>query len=225
MSRCPTVLSGTGILKEMSDGGVRLFRFVMWRSTAKGIRALLVSATVLAVAAACSDSPDPKPGSTTTTTPPVTATTAAAAPTTRAFPSPTYTKPPSRNLTRPPGVAPLGGTPCSFALGAIHIFAASWAANQVGPVMQGRKVADSEWTEAAGLLGGYHDGIENTRSRMKDAHVPQSFAVFSDLADADTAISEAVEAAKAKDESNVMSIFVKSLAAEDHLVESCGALG
>jgi hypothetical protein len=141
-----------------------------------------------------------------------------------ASPATSYTKPPTRNLTRPPGVAPISGSACTYALTSIHIFAASWAANQVKHVNAGQPVPDDVWADTARLTDDYHGGITTTRSRLKDAHIPESFPVYGDLADADAAISEAVAAAKAKDNSQVMPIYLKALAAEDHLVESCSAL-
>jgi len=144
--------------------------------------------------------------------------------TSAAAPSASYTKPPSRNLTRPAGVAPISGSTCTYAQGDIHIFAASWASNQVKWVQRGQKVPDDTWAETVSVTEGYHEGMAMTRSRLKDAKVPESFAVYSDLADADAAISEAVAAAKAKDDSTVLAVYAKARTAEDHLTESCSAL-
>ncbi|WP_433041155.1 hypothetical protein [Dactylosporangium sp. CS-033363] len=189
-------------------------------------RALLATvgaAAVLTVATACSGSHPTAEG----TTPPPASTAPTAAPST-AGPSPTpaasYTKPPPRNLTRPPGVGTISGSTCTYAVSSIHIFAASWASNQVSVVQRGRQVPDDVWAETARVTDDYHTGIATTRSRLKDAHIPESFPLYADLADADAAITEAITAAQAKDSSQVMPIYFKALTAEDHLVESCSAL-
>ncbi|GAA3265256.1 hypothetical protein Dvina_16595 [Dactylosporangium vinaceum] len=135
-----------------------------------------------------------------------------------------YTKPPSRNLTRPAGLAPVPDSTCSYAQSSIHIFAASWASNQVKYVQRGQPVPDDTWADTARLTGDYQQGITTTRSRLKDAHVPETYIVYSDLADADAAITAAITAAKAKDDTQVMPIYTKALTAEDHIVESCSAL-
>jgi hypothetical protein len=174
---------------------------------------------VLTLAAACTGSSHQGAGGTVAASslpPPSTATSGP--------PSAEYTKPPSRNLTRPPGVAPIPAPTCTDAQIDIHIFGASWSANQVKPVTAGRPVPDAVWAETARVTGGYHTGIAKSRSRLRTAGVPASFVVFRDLDDADAAISEAVEAANAKDDSKVISIYVKARTAEDHLVESCAAL-
>ncbi|MFI5913168.1 hypothetical protein [Dactylosporangium sp. NPDC051541] len=203
----------------MSDGGAGLFKVLTI------LRAAGAAGTVLALAAACSDASEPQTApsvglTSTPAAPAVSATTPAAS----AAPSATYTKPPSRNLTRPAGVAPISGSTCTYAQGDIHIFAASWASNQVKWVQRGQKVPDDTWAETASVTEGYHGGIAMTRSRLKDAKVPESFVIYSDLADADAAISAAVAAAKAKDDSTVLAVYAKARTAEDHLTESCSAL-
>ncbi|MFB9406553.1 hypothetical protein [Dactylosporangium matsuzakiense] len=135
-----------------------------------------------------------------------------------------YTKPPSRNITRPPGVGTVSGSACTYALSSIHIFAASWASNQVSVVQRGQPVPDDVWADTLRVTADYQTGIATTRSRLKDAHIPETFPAYSDLADADAAITAAIAAAKAKDSAPVMTIYNKALTAEDHLVESCGAL-
>ncbi|WP_433220623.1 hypothetical protein ACQP00_18340 [Dactylosporangium sp. CS-047395] len=196
------------------------------RSTARGVRAVALTAAALAFAAACSDSSDPQAGTSTAPTAPATTPAAPSSTPTTSGPSaaPSYTKPPSRSLTRPAGVAAIPGSACSTALSDIHIFAASWAANQVKYVARGQQVPDDVWAETAQVTDNYHQGIGITRGDIKAAKVPESFPVYGDLADADAAITEAVAAAKAKDSSNVMSIYFKARTAEDHLVESCSAL-
>ncbi|GAA3283516.1 hypothetical protein Dvina_38505 [Dactylosporangium vinaceum] len=204
----------------MSDGGAGLLKvFTILRSAA-------VATVVIALAAACSDEPAPQtaPSAGVTSTQPAPAL-SPATPSASAAASPSgYTKPPSRNLTRPAGVAPISGSTCTYAQGDIHIFAASWASNQVKWVQRGQKVPDDTWAETVSVTEGYHGGIATTRSRLKDAKVPESFVVYSDLADADAAISEAVAAAKAKDDSKVLAVYAKARTAEDHLTESCSAL-
>ncbi|MFB9239662.1 hypothetical protein ACFFWC_29725 [Plantactinospora siamensis] len=205
-----------------------MFRIMMRRPTAPSLRAVAGAAMVLALAAACSDPAHPPTAAPTTAgvtnTAPTDSSNAPATPEASTPPSPTYTKPPSRNLHRPPGVAKLSGSVCAYGESAIQFFATSWAASQVQPVTEGRPVRDSVWAEAVEVLGTYHTGIAKTRSKLQAAGVPKSFVVYQDLADADAAIAEGIAAARAKDDSKVIPIYLKSRTAEDHIVESCSVL-
>ncbi|WP_433088136.1 hypothetical protein ACQP1P_19640 [Dactylosporangium sp. CA-052675] len=195
------------------------------RATTRGVRAAAAAVTVLMLVAACSDDKKPPVGSPATSAPgsPVAPATTAA-PATSGPPSASYTKPPSRNLTRPAGVAAVSNSTCGYAQVAIHFVAASWGNNQVPVVTAGHKVPDDMWAEGAQVLPTYKGGIEDSRSRLKSQKVPESYAVYQDMADADAAIDAAIAAAKAKDDSRVIPVYLALRTAEDHFTESCGVL-
>lgn len=195
------------------------------RSTARGVRAAAGAVAVLALVAACSDAKDPQVGNPATSAPGSPAAPATtAAPTTSGPPSASYTKPPSRGLTRPAGVAAVSNSTCGYAQVAIHFVGASWGNNQVPYVTKGQKVPDDVWAEGVGLLPTYKGGIEDSRSRLKSQKVPESYVVYQDMADADAAIDAAIAASKAKDDSKVIPVYIALRTAEDHFTESCGVL-
>jgi hypothetical protein len=179
-----------------------------------------VSAAVLAALAGCGSTP---PAAAPSSTPPTaTATPDTASPT--ASPIPSYTRPPSRGLTRPPGVRPVSGTPCDPASTDAHFYEVAWFSGFASYASQGRTVPDFQWAGAAGDLKEYLGGAPKARAALQAAGVPAGYLAFKDLADLDAAMRQGITVAGAREDDRVLPVYFAVRTAHDRLIESCGAL-
>ena len=139
---------------------------------------------------------------------------------------PTYTPPPSRGVTRPPGLGHISSNICAFASISAQGFIGAWSSGLVAYVQDGEKVPDFQWQDAARVLPSrsFSDGVKNARTGFQQAGVPANHPVFSDLSELEAAMREGIAVAKAKDETKVMAVYFRLRTADDHLTESCGAL-
>jgi hypothetical protein len=203
-------------------------RHVMsWRWGVPGVHAVVPVVAVLALAAGCDSTPSGHAAGTPAATTPATtpATTAAGTTDTSTVPAiPSFTPPPRRHLSRPPGVGRVPGSACDPASIAVHFFIAAWYSGVASYAVRGESVPDFQWADAARVLPGFRSGVARSRVRLLAAGVPRGFVVFQDLADADGAVREGVAAAKAKDDSKVLPVYFTARTAEKHLVESCSVL-
>jgi hypothetical protein len=194
-----------------------------WCWGASGIRTTASVAVLAAVLAGCRG--DPSTQASPTTTPPTTAvTTPPTTDTPTATPIPSYTPPPGRGLKRPPGVAPVKGTPCEPALADEHIYEVSWYGSFATYAEDGERVPDFQWTGADKDLQRFRGGIGVSRAALRAAGVPTVYAAYRDLAELDAAMRDGIAVTRARDEDKVLSVFFRLKTAHDHLLESCSAL-
>lgn len=186
-----------------------------------GAPAVISTAVLLA---GCSGSPDPQPSGSTSapsSTAPVT-TSPTVAPTTPAIP--TYTPPPSRNLRRPAGVAPVKDTPCAFAVNDAQFYQRQYQGDLATAAQSGQPVAAADWADAVRGLSSIHGGTAQARAALKADGVPTSYVAYKDLADLDRAMAAGLQVAKNKDDSKVLQVYFDLQTAMAHTIESCGAL-
>ncbi len=189
---------------------------------ASAVRVLAGAVAVLALAGGCTSTPPSQgTGTPTVTTPSSTPSTVA---TTTAPAIPTYTPPPGRGLTRPPGVAPVRGAPCDPAVTDEHFYEVGWYGSFASYGENGEQVPDSQWQGAEQNLQTFLDGTGKARAALRAAGVPTSYPAYRDLTELDRAMREGIAVVRARDDSKVLPVYFALKTAHDHLLESCSAL-
>src|SRR5215468_11168122 len=165
---------------------------------ASAVRVLAGVVAVLALAGGCTGTPAPQAtGTPRPTTPPASTAVTSTVPPSTAPPIPSYAPPPSRGLTRPPGVAPVRGVPCDPAVTDEHFYEVGWYGSFASYAEDGDPVPDSQWQGAEQNLQTFLDGTGKARAALRSAGVPTSYPAYRDLTELDRAMRAGIAVVRA----------------------------
>jgi hypothetical protein len=121
-------------------------------------------------------------------------------------------------------VAPVSDLPCEFATSDAQFYQLAFYGDLAIYVERGDPVPAGKWQSAANGLGKFRGGIAEARANLRADGVPTSYIAYADLNELDRAMLSGISAARKRDESQVLHVYFAVKTAQDHLVESCGAL-
>jgi hypothetical protein len=127
-------------------------------------------------------------------------------------------------VKRPAGVKPVSDLPCEFATSDAQFFQLAWYSAAAKYAESGDPVPASGWPSLVKTLPTYRQGVTEARADLQADGVPSSYIAYADLRELDAAMVAGINAARKRDESKVLNVYYAVKTAQDHLVESCGAL-
>jgi hypothetical protein len=121
-------------------------------------------------------------------------------------------------------VAPIPESTCDDATSDAHFFEVAWFSGYAAYAERGEQVPDFQWSTGQTALPRFLRGESKARAALMAVGVPGTFPVYRDLSDLYNAIRQGIAVTKARDDSKVLEVYFNAKTADDHLVESCGAL-